>query len=140
MFFFYSVCCGWSLIGDDNDCCSSNDFVKIGLLDGVIVIGIESFHWTSPNCISIGSVENCIAGCIDTGCCGIDDGVERFVNDDKELFLRLLSNVKDWEVPPINSYSSVDDDVVGVISSICFDEDIISLGLDSIDIGLVLLG
>ncbi len=109
-------------------------------MDGVIVIGIESFHWTSPNCISIGFVENRIVECINTGCWGIDDGVRCFVNDVNELFLRLLSNVKDWDVPPMNSYSSVDDDVVvGVISSVCFDEDIISLGLTWFNIGLLLL-
>ncbi len=110
-------------------------------MDGVIVIGIESFHWTSPNWISIGFIENCIVGCINTGCWGIDDGVRCFVNDINELFLRLLSNVKDWDVPPINSYSSVDDDVgVGVIPSVCFDEDIISLRLTCFDIGLLLFG
>jgi hypothetical protein len=56
----------------------------------------------------------------------MDDGIGRFVDDD---VLRLLSNVNDCVVPPINSYSSVDDDVgVGVISCFCFDEEIVSLG------------
>ncbi len=110
--------------------CSSNDFVKTGLLDGVIVIGMELFHWTSPNCISSGLIENWIVGCIETGSWGIDDGVRRLVNDGTGLFFRLLSNVNDWDVPPMNSYSSVDEDVVGVISSFVFDEEMISVGLD----------
>ncbi len=117
-------------------CCSSNDFVNIGLLDGggVIAIGIESFHWTSPNWISIGSVENWIVGCIETGSWGIDDDIiGRLVNDVNGLFLRLLSNVNDCDVPPINSYSSVEEDVVGVISSLIFDD------VNGISFNLVLL-
>lgn len=106
--------------------CSSNDLFDIGLLDGVTGIGTESFHWISPNWISIVFDEYCIVGCIDTGSCGIDDGVGRFGSGDKEVFFRLLSNVNDWVVPPMNSYSSVDNDVIGIISSFCFD-DIISL-------------
>jgi hypothetical protein len=53
----------------------------------------------------------------------MDDGIARFIG----VFLRLLSNVNDCVVPGINSYSSVDDVVVGVISSFncgCF----VSLG------------
>jgi hypothetical protein len=59
----------------------------------------------------------------------MDDGLGCFVDAGKEDFFRLLSNVNDWEVPPMNSYSSVDEDVVGVISSVSFGVELISLGL-----------
>ncbi len=134
--FSYSDCFSWSLVVDN--CRLFNEFARIELVDGVTAIGTESFHWTSPNWISIGCVENCTVGCIDTGCWGMDDGIGRFVDDD---VLRLLSNVNDCVVPPINSYSSVDDDVgVGVISCFCFDEEIVSLGFSWIDNDLLLGG
>ncbi len=111
-------------------------------MDGVTAIGIESFHWISPNWISIGSVENWIVRCIDTGCRGIDDGIECFVvdDDDKGVCLRLLSNVNDCVVPPINSYSSVDVDGVGVISSFCLDEVVSIFGFCCIGVVLLVLG
>lgn len=98
--------------------CSSDDFVNIGLLDGVIAIGTESFHWTSPNWISIGWCENRIDLCMQTAFWGIID--------ETEFFFWLLSNVNDWDVPPENSYSSIDDDTIGVIFSWISEDDVTS--------------
>ena len=119
--------------------CSSNDFARIGLLDGVIAIGTESFHWTSPNWTSIGLLENRIVGCIHTACWGIDrliktdDDDDDETDDETEVFFWLLSNVNDWDVPPMNSYSSADDDIVGVISSLTFEEDAVTSTTDWIE-------
>jgi hypothetical protein len=77
---------------------------------------------------------------METGCWGIDDGIGRLVDDGNGLFLRLLSNVNDCVVPAMNSYSSADDDGVGVISSFCFDGEMIGSGFGWVGMDLVLFG
>lgn len=71
---------------------------------------------------------------METGSWGMDDGMGRLANDGDGLFFRLLSKVKDWDAPPMNSYSSVEEDVVGVISSFALEDATASVGLE---IGLV---
>lgn len=92
---------------------------------GLTAIGTELFHWTSPNCISIGSVENCTVGCIETGCCGIDDCIRRFVN-----FCSLLSKFIDCVGSLTNTYSSIGGEIICGISSVDdFDGKDVSLGI-----------
>jgi hypothetical protein len=101
-------------------------------------MGTESFHWTSPNWISMGLVGNCTVGCIDTGFWGINDGIRRFGEDCNDVFFSLLSKLNDCGTPSINSYSSVDGEVICVSS--LFDSsgnDVISLGICSDDIVVV---
>lgn len=75
----YSIC--WLF------CSSSTLFDVVRCSTGEIVLGIESFHVTSPNWISNGSDANWTVGCIDTGWGGMDDGKGRFVVDGNEIFL-----------------------------------------------------
>lgn len=99
-------------------------------LDGLTAVGTESFHCISPNWISIGSVENCTVGCIETGIWEIADGIRRLDEDGGiDIFFWLLSKVNDWVEPSTNSYSSINEDVIGGIFSFdCFDGTDISLG------------
>lgn len=109
------TCCSYSNV------CSSNDLANIGLLDGVIAIGTESFHWTSPNWISIGFVENRTVGCMETGFWGIkEDGVD---------FFWPWSNVNDCDEWPMNWYPSTADEMVGVVSSSTFEDGVTSVDL-----------
>ncbi len=93
-------------------------------------MGTELFHWTSPNWISIGSVENCTVGCIDTGSWGIDDGIRRFDEDCNDIFFSLLSKFNDCVGPSTNSNSSIDGTIICGISSLnCLDGKDVSLGI-----------
>jgi hypothetical protein len=102
-------------------------------------MGTEPFHWISPNWISIGSVENCIIGCINTGSWGIDDGVRRFDKGCNNVFFWLLSKLNDCVWSSTNSYSSINGDIIcGIFSVDCFDSKDVSLGFISDEVIVVL--
>lgn len=118
-----------------------NDISSSWLLDGLTAVGTESFHCTSPNWISIGSIEYCTVGCIETGSWGIADGIRRLDEDCIDIFFWLLSKVNDWVGPSTNSYSSINEDVIcGMFSFDCFNGKDVSLGRGASDGGISLGG
>lgn len=141
---FYPEFCSWLLLLtiDDNSCSWLFNSVGITIsLGGLTAIGIESFHWTSPNWTSIGSVENWTVGCIATGCWGIDDNIRGFDKVCTVDFCWLLSKCNDCVGPSTNSYSSIDGEIIcgggGSSSLDCLDGKDVSLGIGWNEVAVV---